>query len=207
MQLRSSRCKIMPKYAVSFKKDKNEAKVKSGAALSGPWNLVKKYFQEKKKKKVPIGSNTTKGPMFCFPVNLVVFETKLVLCLKSEIRINRRSEAVHLQFRLCHRWRSIHLLNSWASATTWSTTHCHHQAYHLLACHHHRQLGRPSSWWDSPRPPALSAWPQNSSFSASWFLSNQSRVSCTADSIFSLSPPSNLSFSFSSFRVLRMVKQ
>ena len=32
-------------------------------------------------------------------------------------------------------------------------------------------------------------------------------VHCTADSIFSLSPPSNLSFIFSSFKVLRMVKQ
>merc|ERR1719460_3177205 len=47
----------------------------------------------------------------------------------------------------------------------------------------------------------------NSSFSASWFLSSQSRASCTAFSILSLSSPSNLSLSFSSERELRRLKQ
>merc|ERR1711953_1592460 len=47
-------------------------------------------------------------------------------------------------------------------------------------------------------PSSSFCFDSNSSFSASWFLSSQSKVSCTAFSILSLSSPSNLSLSFSS---------
>merc|ERR1719382_1777515 len=73
--------------------------------------------------------------------------------------------------------------------------------------HLHRFLAPSGSMEIVPETSSSFCFPSNSSFSASWFLSSQSRVSCTAFSIFSLSPPSNLSFSFSSFKVLRMVKQ
>merc|ERR1712063_68919 len=56
-------------------------------------------------------------------------------------------------------------------------------------------------------PSSSFCFASNSSFSANWFLSSQSRLSCTAFSIFSLSPSSNLSFNFSSLSVFRIVKQ
>merc|ERR1711998_149415 len=101
---------------------------------------------------------------------------------------------------------SVHLLDGWAAATTWCTAHVvswHSTFWHATtACglidFHHDRVDNPFK---------LLLFCLEFIISANWFLSNQSRASCTAFSILSLSSPSNFSFSFSSCKVLRIVKQ